>query len=411
METELDKAYQKTVSWLFQQFPAFQNVGASAYKPDLGNIRALINELNLDFSGIKFIHIAGTNGKGTCTNYIGSVLMEQGYTTGIFTSPHILDFRERMLVNGQFIDKETVIDFCEYIKNLSIEPSFFEITFALTLSHFIAKKCDFVVLETGLGGRLDATNIVNPILSIITNIGFDHVQLLGDTLEKIAFEKAGIIKTETPVLIGEFTAETLPVFERVANEKKSEIYFVNDYNVEKSYFPIDNYKRKNEKIILKAIDILRSLDVEISNESIENGFKNIYQNTSYKGRFQVISEKPLEIVDVAHNEDGIKDLLNAIKQISFDKLHIIYGSSSDKEYTKILDLFPDDATLYFTEFSNHRSVKMEELKLNKPNIAYFKDIQTAYSHVKNVRSNEDLTLITGSFYLISDYFAMGDATK
>lgn len=411
METELDKAYQKTVSWLFQQFPAFQNVGASAYKPDLGNIRALINELNLDFSGIKFIHIAGTNGKGTCTNYIGSVLMEQGYTTGIFTSPHILDFRERMLVNGQFIDKETVIDFCEYIKNLSIEPSFFEITFALTLSHFIAKKCDFVVLETGLGGRLDATNIVNPILSIITNIGFDHVQLLGDTLEKIAFEKAGIIKTETPVLIGEFTAETLPVFERVANEKKSEIYFVNDYNVEKSYFPIDNYKRKNEKIILKAIDILRSLDVEISNESIENGFKNIYQNTSYKGRFQVISEKPLEIVDVAHNEDGIKDLLNAIKQISFDKLHIIYGSSSDKEYTKILDLFPDDATLYFTEFSNHRSVKMEELKLNKPNIAYFKNIQTAYSHVKNVRSNEDLTLITGSFYLISDYFAMGDATK
>lgn len=316
-----------------------------------------------------------------------------------------------MLVNGQFIDKETVIDFCEYIKNLSIEPSFFEITFALTLSHFIAKKCDFVVLETGLGGRLDATNIVNPILSIITNIGFDHVQLLGDTLEKIAFEKAGIIKTETPVLIGEFTAETLPVFERVANEKKSEIYFVNDYNVEKSYFPIDNYKRKNEKIILKAIDILRSLDVEISNESIENGFKNIYQNTSYKGRFQVISEKPLEIVDVAHNEDGIKDLLNAIKQISFDKLHIIYGSSSDKEYTKILDLFPDDATLYFTEFSNHRSVKMEELKLNKPNIAYFKNIQTAYSHVKNVRSNEDLTLITGSFYLISDYFAMGDATK
>lgn len=401
----METAYQETVSWLFQQFPAFQNVGVSAYKPDLKNIRALISELKLDFSDIKFIHIAGTNGKGTCTNYIGSVLMEQGYTTGIFTSPHILDFRERMLVNGQLIDKKMVIDFCEQIKNLSIEPSFFEITFALALSHFIAKKCDFVVLETGLGGRLDATNIVNPILSIITNIGFDHVQLLGDTLEKIAFEKAGIIKAETPVLIGEFTTETLPVFERVADEKNAVIYFADDYNVEKSHFSIDNYKRKNEKIILKAIEVLSSLNVKISNESIENGFKNIYHNTSYKGRFQIISEKPLEIVDVAHNEDGIKDLLNAIKQFSFEKLHIIYGSSSDKEYTKILDLFPDDAELYFTEFSNHRSVKIEELQLNKPNVTYFKDLQSAYLHVKNVRSNHDLTLITGSFYLISDYFA------
>jgi len=403
-----ESSYQKTISWLFRQFPSYQNIGVKAYKPDLGNIIALIDYLKIDISAIQFIHVAGTNGKGTCTNYLASVLMESGYKTGVFTSPHIVDFRERIIINGRQIDEKSVIDFCQKIQELHFFPSFFEISFAMALSYFAQEKCRFAVIETGLGGRLDATNIISPVLSIITNIGLDHVQLLGSTLPEIAFEKAGIIKENTPVIIGEYEVTTFPVFEKIAKERNAPLYLVSSQPLKKSHFKIKNYKQKNEKIILEAVFLLQQKGVRISTSAIENGFKNIYKNTSYRGRFQIISERPLEIVDVAHNEDGIKDLMMAIKQFNYKRLHIIYGTSSDKNYEELIKLFPSDAEIYFTEFSNARSLKMdvarEMLKADNRRISFYPSIVEAYESLKAIRNEEDLTLITGSFFLISDYF-------
>lgn len=408
MSSEIEHVYQQEIGWLFEQFPSYQNIGSLAYKPDLGNIKALISALNIDYSDIKFIHIAGTNGKGTCTNYIGSILIEAGFQTGIFTSPHIIDFRERICVNGENVTKEFVVNFCKQIKSLKINPSFFEITFAMALSYFVEKKCQLVVLETGLGGRLDATNVVIPILSIITNIGLDHVDLLGNTLSKIAFEKAGIIKQSVPVLIGETLDETLPVFEKVAKEKEAKLYLAYDLQVKNSYFKIKNFKQKNEKIILKAIELLNVQGLNINQSAIDLGFQNIHINTNYIGRFQTISEKPLTIVDVAHNEDGITELMNTIQQISYDKLHIIYGSSSDKDFKKIISLFPTDATIYFTEFSSYRSVHIEDVKDSILNIHaatnFYTDIKDSLIAVNKKATESDLILITGSFYLVSDFF-------
>lgn len=408
MSSPIETTYQQEIDWLFQQFPSYQNIGVNAYKPDLGNIQELIKQLNLDLSALSFIHVAGTNGKGTCTNYLGSILIEAGYTTGIFTSPHIVDFRERMLVNGEMVEEQFVIDFCQKIKHLEIEPSFFEITFAMALAYFIRKKCRFVVLETGLGGRLDATNVVTPILSIITNIGLDHVHILGDTLEKIAEEKAGIIKPNTPVIIGEYTDETLPVFQKTAAKNHAELIFVNDVEIKKTHFSIQNFKQKNERIIVKAIDVLQQKKISISTDAVENGFQNIYINTSYKGRFQQVADAPTTIVDVAHNEDGFRDLLQSIAQINYHKLHIVYGSSADKDFKTILAMFPKETNVYFTEFTNDRSVKINEIqhlvKETHPNTLFFKNIKTAMLEVQKKSTITDLVLITGSFFLISDYF-------
>ncbi len=406
--SSIDEEYQRAISWLFNQFPSYQNQGVQAYKPDLGNIKKLLEALQIDISAIQFIHVAGTNGKGTCTNYIGSILMENGYNTGVFTSPHLVDFRERIIVNGDKIDQRSVVEFFNTVRALPFSPSFFEVTLAMALRFFVQEKCEFVVLETGLGGRLDATNVVTPILSIITNIGLDHVNLLGDTFEKIAYEKAGIIKLKIPVIIGEFNNQTLPVFEKVALEKDASLFFITDNLVYKSHFTIKNYKQKNEKIILKAIEVLNQLGVKISNESVERGFTNVHRNTSYMGRFQITSKKPLEIIDVAHNEDGIIDLIQSVDQLDFKRLLVLYGSSSDKDYAKIISLFPQDAMIYFAEFTSSRSLKIEnveeEISAIHPNILFYKTVSEAYTAIEETRVEDDLTLITGSFYLISDFF-------
>lgn len=405
---QIHSEYQTTIDWLFQQFPSYQKIGASAYKPDLGNIKALIEALELDFNSIKFIHLAGTNGKGTCTNYIGSILIENEYRAGIFTSPHIVDFRERIIVNGKMISEEAVINFCNSIKNLAIEPSFFEITFAMALSYFIEEKCEFAVIETGLGGRLDATNIINPILSVITNIGLDHVQLLGDNLPQIAKEKAGIIKPNTPVIIGEYQEEVWDVFVEKALEMNAPIELAADLEIKQTHFKYATYKQKNEKTILKTVEKIQSLGILLTAENIEKGFENIHLNTTYKGRFQIHKESPLEIIDVAHNENGINELMESIKKIPYNKLHIIYGTSSDKNYLDLISLFPDEATIYFCEFNSPRSLKLvdaeQKLAALKKNIHFFKNISEAYSKMENTRNEEDLTLITGSFFLVSDFF-------
>lgn len=413
LENSLELRYHQSLSWLFTQFPAYQKIGSAAYKPDLGNIRELIQQLNIDYSSLKFIHVAGTNGKGTVVNYVGSILKEAGYPTGIFTSPHLIDFRERIIVNGEQISQEFVVDFCEKAKNIQVDASFFEITFAMALAYFIEQKCEMVALETGLGGRLDATNIVTPILSVITNIGKDHTNLLGNTYAKIAAEKAGIIKPNVPVLIGEYSWRTIRVFKKKAKAMNAPLSIVNQKKpLSSSFFQYDSYKRKNEHVILEVVKTLQQQNYPISEEAIRLGFENIYKNTSYQGRFQVMSEDPFEIIDVAHNEAGMKVLMQSVKKLKYNNLHILYGSSSDKDFLSCVLQFPKDAHVYFTEFSNERSLKVKEAEKNLKGIvrqiSFHDNAFKAYKEMNKFRKKGDLTIVTGSFFLLSDYFAFKD---
>ena len=403
--------YNEAIDWLFKQFPSYQNIGKVAYKPDLGNIIALCEQLEIATNKIPYIHIAGTNGKGSTSNMLTSILMEAGYKTGTFTSPHILDFRERIVVNNNLITEDEVVDFIKMIKGLNweIQPSFFEITFALALHHFNKTKCDVCIIETGLGGRLDATNIITPTLSIITNISLDHTDLLGDTIEKIAFEKAGIIKPNIPILIGEYNPNTYPIFELKAKNNNSKIYNTWDlvYDENKSVYTY-GYLSKNEKTVRVAVSILNSLNFNIEDTSVEQGILNLYKNTPFKARLQTISEHPKLILDVAHNVDGIKELIKVIEKIKTGSLHIIYGASKDKNISEILPLFPKDATLYFSEFTNNRSLKITDITnnvyFNQLFIEKSKNISPILNKVKSTVNKEDTILITGSFFLISDFF-------
>ena len=299
--------YAESVDWLFAQFPAYQKIGVSAYKPDLDNVLALCDYYRVDYSRLKFIHIAGTNGKGSAANYLASILQENGLKTGLFTSPHILDFRERIRVNGNMIPEEQVIAFCELVRqsDFSVQPSFFEITWILALRHFLAENCEICVIETGLGGRLDATNIITPLLSYISNIGLDHTSILGDSLEKIAAEKAGIIKMGVPVLIGEYNPKTQPVFEEKAQKMDAPLFWSDDFHFEQYVFPEGTYPRKNEHKVRALIQLLNTLHFSISPEECERGFRNVAQNTGFRGRFQQISGKSCTVIDAAPNADGV----------------------------------------------------------------------------------------------------------
>ncbi len=405
-------SYSETIDWLFQQFPAYHKIGAKAYKPDLDNCLKLCALFNNPQDHLAFIHVAGTNGKGSTSNMLASILQESGKKTGLFTSPHIEDFRERIRVNGVMISEEDVITFCLKVQSLHLdfEPSFFEITWVMTLVHFQQQKCEICVIETGLGGRLDATNLITPILSIITNIGLEHTNFLGDTLEKIAFEKAGIIKKNIPVIIGETTPETKPVFEKVATEKNASIYFAEDLTISlPENFPLlGNYQIKNFKIIQKAIPLLNERGFSITDSAVQNGLKHLSQNTGFRGRMQVISTSPLTIMDVSHNYDGIKATLESISNETKGQLHIVYGTSSDKDLDAIFTLFPKTARYYFTQFTNERSAKLEQLEHKSKELQlsslFFESAPTALIAAQKVANKEDTILIFGSFFLISDFF-------
>lgn len=403
--------YSDATNWLFDQFPSYQSIGAKAYKPDLHNITNICSVLNISVDQIPKIHVAGTNGKGSTCTMLSSIFMEAGYKTGIFTSPHINDFRERIAVNNNLIHEENVISFVKLIQSIewSTKPSFFEISFALALFHFNAENCDVCIIETGLGGRLDATNIISPILSIITNISLDHTDILGDTVEEIAFEKAGIIKKNTPVIIGEFQKNTYPVFLQKAKEVNSTIYNTWDNEIsDNQLFFQTNYQIKNEKTVRTAIPLLINQGFNISEQNIENGIKNLSINTSFKGRLQIISNHPTVILDVAHNEAGINELIQHLNMNEGGQLHIIYGASSDKKIDSILTLFPVNSNIYFCSFSNERSFTLELFKKtvnNKyPIKNYFPSIKEAYEQLLQAVNKEDTILITGSFFLISDFF-------
>ncbi len=404
--------YNETIDWLFKQFPAYHKIGASAYKPDLTNTLKLSELFGNQHLNMEFIHIAGTNGKGSTSSMLASILKESGKKVGLFTSPHIEDFRERIRVNGKMISEKEVVDFCDRIKsfNLDFEPSFFEITWVMALVYFSNQQCDICVIETGLGGRLDATNLILPILSIITNIGLEHTNFLGDTLEKIAFEKAGIIKKNIPVIIGETLLQTKPVFIEIAKKNNSEIIFAeNRLKTIPENFPLlGEYQKKNFKIIQSAISLLNTKGFEIIKDSITKGLQNLSKNTGFRGRLEVINSSPLTIIDVSHNYDGIKATLESIAEINKGRLIIIYGTSSDKDLNSIFQLFPKNATYFFSEFNNERSASLEQLRIKAEEINlksnYFNNPKEALKSAKYSANEIDTILIFGSFFLISDFF-------
>lgn len=399
--------YKETVDWLFAQLPNYQLQGGSAYKPGLENISRLLKLTGNPEKGLRFFHVAGTNGKGSVSNMLASILQTHGFKTGLFTSPHLHDFRERIRINGELISETFVVDFVERYKDdwASINPSFFEITTAMAFEAFRENGCEICVIETGLGGRLDSTNIIQPEISIITNIGLDHTAFLGNTLEEIAFEKAGIIKENTPVVIGEWNEKTLPVFKKTASEKNADLFLAtkaNGYQTDLYGF----FQQKNLSTVISALDVLNKRGWKFEDEKIRSGLNNVQKNTGFKGRFQKLQDNPTVIVDAAHNEDGIKIFFSEIVQMSFDKLHLIYGASNDKDLRSILKLFPTDVSYYFSEFDSKRTVKVEEfMRLSeefKLKADFFNESSDAIAAAYESANENDLIAVFGSFYLIQE---------
>jgi dihydrofolate synthase/folylpolyglutamate synthase len=407
-----DNSYSETLDWLFEQFPAYQFVGASAYKPTLGNTNSLCSIYLHPENKLKFIHVAGTNGKGSTSSMLASILTESGEKVGLFTSPHIIDFRERIRVNGVKISEQFVIDFSKDIrsKNISFSPSFFEISFLMALNYFSESKCTVCVIETGLGGRLDATNIITPLLSIITNIGIEHTQFLGNTIEEIAIEKAGIIKNDIPVIIGETTPSTKALFTKIALERKSPIFFSEEFPTSIKFTPplLGDYQKRNLQTVLVACENLKHYFNGINDTTISLGLTNLTQNTGFFGRLQIVQKDPLVLFDVSHNKDGIEATLSAVSVLNKGQLHILYGSSADKDVDEIAALFPKNAQINFTTFSNTRSLSMPQMETLNHKFKFSAKIYTnptkALKEIQSIANKQDTILVFGSFFLLSDFF-------
>ncbi len=394
---------------MFEQFPSYQKIGSKAYKPTLENILTITQRINSPEKHLKFVHVAGSNGKGSTCSMLASILTEAGYKVGLFTSPHISDFTERIRINGECISKENVVSFIQRIKEepFDFSPSFFEVTFAMALDHFKEENCDICIIETGLGGRLDATNIISPILSVITNISLEHTNILGETIEEIAIEKAGIIKENIPVALGIMSKELLEQFTTISEEKNAKVYFTELKNHSFSLPLLGEYQKDNFQLVLNAVHLLKSTDFSISEEAIQKGLDRLNQNTGFAGRLHIVEKKPLVIMDVSHNSDGIKATLSCIEEINQGKLHIVFGSSSDKDLSTIFEELPENANFFFTEFSNQRSSSIASLKKESEqnkfkNVAFFSNAQNALENAKLTANQSDTVLVIGSFYLVGD---------
>jgi len=427
--------YQQTLDYLYAQLPMFQRIGVAAYKADLNNTIAICNLLDNPQHKFKSIHIAGTNGKGSTSHMLASILQTAGYKVGLYTSPHLIDFRERIKINGEMIPQNYVVDFVAKYKNEfeKIAPSFFEMTVGLAFDFFAYEKVDIAIVEVGLGGRLDSTNVLMSELSIITNISFDHVALLGDTLEKIAIEKAGIIKPNTPVVIGETQEETESLFKTIAKKNNSDIYFADTIyhskdsrqeqfdklyllmNIEKNgkeHFKklkselLGHYQQRNISAVLCAIDILKQKGFTIENESILEGIQKVISNTGLLGRWQLLSQKPLVIADTGHNEAGIKEVLNQISLTKHTQLHFVLGMVNDKDITKILNLLPKTAIYYFCKASIPRALDADELMTQASKAGLigqsYKTVKEAVQVAKSNSQKEDLIFIGGSTFTVAD---------
>jgi len=397
--------YIEAVNFLFNQLANYQKVGESAYKPGLKNVENLLSALNNPHHDLKTIHIAGTNGKGSVSHILASILIENGYKVGLYTSPHIKDFRERIKINGKLISKQEVTTFV--IQNKShfenLNPSFFEITTAMAFSIFKKHKCDISIIETGLGGRLDSTNVILPEVSVITNIGIDHTNFLGTTLKQIATEKAGIIKPNTPVVIGEFNPITFDVFKQKSKETHSQLTLMSSANKFNTDL-LGMFQQKNINLAIQTIQTLQQKGWYIDSQKTNNALLRIKKNTNFIGRLDQISVNPRIIVDASHNVDGIKNFFAEIKQLKFNKLHCIYATSSDKDVAEIMKLFPKSAHYYFTTFNSERSLNTEDLKTDaiKNNLKQmtFANPNLALNTAKENYRHNDLIVVFGSFFLL-----------
>ena len=396
--------YKNTENWILNRLPFYQNNGSDAYNPGLSNINKFIKELNLSKNELKFIHVGGTNGKGSTCSYISSILKESNYKVGTFTSPHFYDFRERIRINNNKIQKSYITSFINENKILieDLGLSFFELSFGLCLSYFVKNKVDYAVIEVGLGGRLDATNIINPLVSVITNISFDHNEILGDSLEKIAAEKAGIIKENSKLIVGERNKNTDQVFINKAKEMSSKIIFVPDISQDIVYSEID-YLNKN---IHTSIETCKLLDLEnLNNEIIRRGIKNITLNNTLFGRWSLVNNNPRVIFDSAHNEAGFISVSNELSKISYNKIYILLSFVKGKEIKTFIRHLPKNSNFYFTTLKIQRSMGVKEIKSNLGEIINFdEDPQRAYSKIKTEASKDDLILVTGSNYIAKEIF-------
>ncbi|MDD3876885.1 MAG: bifunctional folylpolyglutamate synthase/dihydrofolate synthase [Bacteroidales bacterium] len=423
------------MEFLYSQLPVYQRIGQAAYKVDLDNTVALCKLLGNPERKIKTIHIAGTNGKGSVAHFIASVFQEAGFKTGLYTSPHLKDFRERIKINGKKIGISYVNNFVKKHRKdfLNFNLSFFEMTVGLAFDYFVTHKVDIAIIETGLGGRLDSTNVINPELSVITNIAFDHMSLLGNSLEQIAYEKAGIIKSGTPAVIGQKQKNTDEIFNEKARTTQSSIYFAEEFfsiesfkpsfkNKNSDFYLIRNlknqslikleiplrghYQRHNIITVLKSLDVITEIGYEISEEDIIKGIKNIVKNTGLQGRWQILSKKPYTVCDTAHNEAGINEIIGQLRKISYDKLHIVLGMVNDKDIKNILKLLPSNAVYYFSRPDIPRgldpNILQKEAKVFNLTGDVYSSVKAAYDEARKKASPKDLIYIGGSTFVVAE---------
>jgi dihydrofolate synthase/folylpolyglutamate synthase len=433
-------SYQDTIDYLYSRLPMFSRIGAAAIKNDLDNTISICKYLGNPERKFKTIHVAGTNGKGSTSHMLASIFQEAGYTTGLYTSPHLYDFRERIKVNGEMCSKEFVTSFTNRMKNLidEIEPSFFELTVGMAFEYFAENKCDIAIIETGLGGRLDSTNVISPELSIITNIGWDHMALLGDTLPKIAAEKAGIIKKDTPVVISEMIPETKTVFDEKAKALEAPIYDAEDFlqfqsfqnNWQSALFEFNQplihlldaplftknftiecdlpgkYQSKNLRGVLVAVQLLSQMGWTLKASKVLTALKKVKKNTGLMGRWECIQENPRVVLDVAHNEHGIRALLEQLDTLHYQQLHIITGMVKDKDINAVLALLPKNASYYFTQSHLPRALPSIELAAiataNGLQGLEFENVNLALATAKKNANPNDLIIVIGSIFLVAE---------
>lgn len=420
--------YQETITYLFNSAPLFQHVGKDAYKEGLDNTHQLDAHFGHPHRKFKTIHVAGTNGKGSCSHTLAAILQSAGYKVGLYTSPHLVDFRERIRINGESVSKEYVIDFVENHRAFfePLHPSFFELATAMAFNYFSEQQVDVAIIEVGLGGRLDCTNIIRPDLCVITNISFDHVQFLGDTLAKIASEKAGIIKSGIPVVIGETTPETKPVFTEAALQQGAPIHFAEEEQLllssaineqgkriyqTKEYADLEGElgglcQEKNANTLLSAIRVLQSAGYRIREEHVREGFGRVCQLTDLRGRWQKINDTPIAICDTGHNKGGIQYIVEQLSMQTYHRLHIVMGMVNDKDISSVLALLPKDATYYFTQASVSRALPASEVqKLAKQaglSGETYGSVKEAYEAALASACPEDFVFVGGSTFIVAD---------
>ena len=401
--------YQETLDWMFVQLPMYQRKGGAAYKKDLSNTLLFSEALGAPEKNFKSIHVAGTNGKGSTSHMLASVLQEAGYKVGLYTSPHLVDFRERIKIDGKVISKAAVVAFVAAQKTFleSQQLSFFELTVGMAFDHFSREKVDFAIVEVGLGGRLDSTNILLPEVSVITNIGLDHTQFLGATLEKIAFEKGGIIKKGVPVVVGEYQPETFPVFERLSKERNAPLS-LSSALVE--WIPTSDlkgsYQSHNLKTVVQTVVVLNALGHVVADEALQIGLQSVVSNTGLLGRWQILSAAPRTICDTAHNKEGLSYTMDQLRETNYENLHLVLGVVSDKDLESIFPLFPTNATYYFCKPSLERGLDSKLLQEKAFTYglegARFDSVSQAYKSAQEAATKNDCIYIGGSTFVVAE---------